>query len=115
MYRQRLGLRGDEVLAGEDAGVSGNGQLGAFMASMAGWDAASFALEGLLMPLILRTNCREAARTSLSVTGGSKLKRSFMLRHMGCDLQSLSPLERISIWLSAKLYDSSNTEKGDLH
>ena len=53
------------------------------MASMAAWNEASFALEGLLMPLILRTNYREAARTSLSVTGGSKLKRSFMLRHMG--------------------------------
>jgi hypothetical protein len=33
------------------------------MASMAAWKDASFALEGLLMPLILRTNCREAART----------------------------------------------------
>jgi hypothetical protein len=50
---------------------------------MAAWNDASFALEGLLIPLILRTNCRHAARASLSVTGGSKLKRSFMLRHMG--------------------------------
>jgi hypothetical protein len=30
----------------------------------------------------LRTNCSEAARISSSVTGGSKLNRSLMLRHM---------------------------------
>jgi len=40
------------------------------------------ALEGLLKPLIFRTNWREALRISWSVTGGSKLKRFLMFRHM---------------------------------
>src|SRR5579871_4513831 len=43
----------------------------------------SFAFEGLLNPVILRTNCRAAARTSSSVTGGSKLNRILILRHIG--------------------------------
>jgi hypothetical protein len=40
-------------------------------------------LDGLLNPLIFRTNCRAAARTSSSVAGGLKLNKIFMLRHMG--------------------------------
>jgi hypothetical protein len=40
------------------------------------------ALEGLLKPLIFLTNWSEAARTSSSVTGGSKLKSILMFRHM---------------------------------
>src|ERR1019366_2589829 len=55
----------------------------AAMASIAAKKAGSLALEGLLMPPILRTNWREAARTSSEVTGGSKLKSILMLRHMG--------------------------------
>src|SRR5689334_24094576 len=45
-------------------------------------NAASFAFEGLWKPESLRTNCSEAARTSSSVTGGSKLNSVLMLRHM---------------------------------
>jgi hypothetical protein len=36
----------------------------------------------LLKPLIFRTNCNEAARTSSGVTGGSKLNSILMLRHI---------------------------------
>src|SRR5205085_11808341 len=42
-------------------------------ASTALLNAASFAREGLWKPLILRTYCCAAARTSSSVAGGSKL------------------------------------------
>ena len=50
--------------------------------STAAAKAASFALEGLLNPLTFLTNCSEAARISSSVTGGAKLKRVLMLRHI---------------------------------
>src|SRR6266849_4188487 len=50
--------------------------------SMAAWKAASLALDGLLKPVIFRTNCSEAARTSSGVTGGSKLKSVLIFRHM---------------------------------
>src|SRR5258705_13046563 len=43
--------------------------------SPAARNEASFAFDGLLNPLIFLTNWSEAARTSSSVTGGSKLKR----------------------------------------
>src|SRR5215475_8802617 len=49
---------------------------------MAALKAASLALEGLLKPLILRTNWIEAARISSSVTGGSKLKRILIFLHI---------------------------------
>jgi len=52
------------------------------ISSTATTNAASFALEGLLKPLIFRTNCNEAARISSSVIGGSKLKRFLMFLHM---------------------------------
>ena len=52
------------------------------MSSTAARNAASFDLEGLLKPLIFRTNCSEAALISSSVTGGAKLNRSLMFRHM---------------------------------
>lgn len=52
------------------------------MSSTAAEKAGSLAFEGLVEPLILRTNWREAARISASVTGGSKLKRGLMLRHI---------------------------------
>src|SRR4051812_20335181 len=38
--------------------------------------------EGAVKPLILRTNCSDAARISSSVAGGSKLNRVLMFRHM---------------------------------
>src|SRR6516225_4468964 len=44
--------------------------------------AASLTFEGVLKPLNLRTNWSAAARTSLSVAGGSKLNKVLMLRHM---------------------------------
>ena len=43
--------------------------------------ACSFACEGFVEPLILRTNCIAAARTSSSVAGGSKLNRVLMFLH----------------------------------
>src|ERR1700761_1335594 len=66
------------------------------MASMAALKAGSFALDGLLKPLILRTNCRDAARTSSGVTGGSKLKSILMLRHI-----AVGPLGKTGVanWL----------------
>jgi hypothetical protein len=51
--------------------------------STAAENASSFALDGLLNPLIFLTNCREAARTSSSVTGGSKLNSVLMFLHTG--------------------------------
>jgi hypothetical protein len=50
--------------------------------STAAANASSFAFDGLLKPVIFLTNCSEAARTSGSVTGGSKLKSVLMFRHM---------------------------------
>lgn len=52
------------------------------IASMAAWKASSFALDGLLKPVIFLTNWSEAARTSSGVTGGSKLKRVLIFRHI---------------------------------
>jgi hypothetical protein len=43
------------------------------MSSTAASNVTSFAFEGLVKPLILRTNCNAAARTSSSVAAGSKL------------------------------------------
>jgi hypothetical protein len=45
-------------------------------------NASSFPFDGLLKPVIFLTNCSDAARISSSVTGGSKLKRVLILRHM---------------------------------
>ena len=50
---------------------------------------ASFALEGLLKPLIFLTNCNDAARISSSVTGGSKLKSTLIFRHMAIGYRKL--------------------------
>lgn len=50
--------------------------------STARLNASSFAFDGFVKPLIFRTNCREAARTSSSVVGGSKLKSGRILRHI---------------------------------
>ena len=41
-----------------------------------------FAFDGAVKPLSLRTNCNDAARTSSSVAGGSKLKSVLMFLHM---------------------------------
>src|ERR1019366_4528597 len=51
--------------------------------STAARNGASFAFEGLLKPLIFLTNCSDAASTSSSVTGGSKLNSGLILRHIG--------------------------------
>src|SRR5271163_5010894 len=45
-------------------------------------NAASLLFDGLLKPVIFLTNCSDAARTSSSVTGGSKLKRVLIFRHI---------------------------------
>src|ERR1700722_14299377 len=50
--------------------------------SIAARNAASLGFEGFVNPQILRTKCSEAARTSSSVTGGSKLNKFLMLRHI---------------------------------
>src|SRR5262249_16306334 len=50
--------------------------------SIAAMNAASFALEGFLKPLIFLTNCTDAARTSSGVTGGSKLKSVLIFLHI---------------------------------
>src|ERR1700733_2845375 len=57
---------------------------GIFVTAISNW--AWLAWEGLVKPLILRTNCSEALRISSSVTGGSKLNSIFMFRHMGTHL-----------------------------
>jgi hypothetical protein len=51
--------------------------------STAARKAASLAFDDLLKPVTFLTNCREAARISSSVTGGSKLKSVLMFLHMG--------------------------------
>src|SRR5688500_11142050 len=43
---------------------------------------SSLAFDGAVNPLSLRTNCSDAARTSSSVAGGSKLNSVLMLLHM---------------------------------
>src|SRR6267142_2092061 len=53
------------------------------ISSIAARNAASFAFDGLLKPLNLRTNCNDAARISSSVTGGSKLKSVRIFLHTG--------------------------------
>lgn len=58
-------------------------------ASTAARNALSFDLEGLLKPLIFLTYCKEAARTSSSVTGGSKLKSILIFRHIFQNLKAL--------------------------
>ena len=50
--------------------------------STARLNASSLVFDGFVKPLILRTNCSDAARTSSSVTGGSKLNSGRMLRHI---------------------------------
>ena len=52
------------------------------ISSTAARNEPSLAFEGLLKPLIFRTNWREAARTSSGVTGGSKLKSGLIFLHM---------------------------------
>src|SRR5687767_9431409 len=54
--------------------------------STARLNAASFALEGRVAPLSLRTNCSADARISSSVAGGSKLASVLMFRHICNDL-----------------------------
>ena len=50
--------------------------------STASLNASSFALDGMLKPLSLRTNCSADARISSSVAGGSKLNSVRILRHI---------------------------------
>src|SRR4030081_966485 len=63
----------------------------AVIPSTAARNAASFVFDGLLKPLTFRTNCREAARISSSVTGGAKLKRILIFRHMSDALNAFGP------------------------
>src|SRR5207247_10799787 len=50
--------------------------------STAALNAASFACEGCVAPLSLRTNCSADERISSSVAGGSKLASVLMFRHI---------------------------------
>jgi hypothetical protein len=50
--------------------------------STARLNASSLTFDGLVKPLIFLTNCSDAARTSASVTGRSKLNNGLMFRHM---------------------------------
>src|ERR1700722_739976 len=54
----------------------------AAISSTAAAKIVSLAFEGLLKPLIFRTNWREAARISSWLTGGSKLKRVLIFLHI---------------------------------
>ena len=54
--------------------------------SIAASNAASFAFDGLLKPLIFLTNWSEAARISSELTGGSKLKRVLIFLHIAMTL-----------------------------
>src|SRR5208283_3267474 len=58
----------------------------AAMPSTAARNRASLAFDGLLNPVIFRTNWSAAARVSSSVTGGSKLNSVLMFLHMQFDL-----------------------------
>lgn len=51
------------------------------ISSTAKLKATSFTFDGFCDPVTLRTNCNAAARISVSVAGGSKLKRGFMFLH----------------------------------
>src|SRR5262245_6505218 len=64
----------------------------AVTSTIARLNASSFALDGLLKPLSLRTNCSAEARISVSVAGGSKLNRVLMLRHMSLLRYRRNPL-----------------------
>jgi hypothetical protein len=54
----------------------------AAISSTAARNAASFAIDGFVKPLIFRTNWSEAARISSGETGGSKLKSGLMFLHI---------------------------------
>src|SRR6266852_3920255 len=63
------------------------------ISSTAAMNELSFAFDGLLKPLIFLTNCRDAARISSTVTGGSKLKRILIFLHIRYNLSSLRTLK----------------------
>src|SRR5215467_2785899 len=80
----------------------------AAISSIASAKAASLAFDGLLKPVIFRTNCSEAARTSSGVTGGSKLKRFLLFLHMGCSAWPFEALWLIGLETSLALRNFSN-------
>jgi hypothetical protein len=93
--------------------------------STAAANAASFAFDGLVNPLIFLTNCSDEARISSSVTGGSKLKRFLMLRHMqilcrkfkahGRDLGAEGPGINLKICHSPRTESGPTLSTGSLH
>src|ERR1700722_12530495 len=52
------------------------------ISSIAARKEASFDFDGLLKPLIFRTNWSEAARISSGLTGGAKLNKGLMFLHI---------------------------------
>src|SRR5207237_7718917 len=67
--------------------------------STAAANDAALAFDGRVNPLIFRTNWSEAARISSSVTGGSKLKRILIFRHIA---HKPHPLHFIVLAVSAE-------------
>ena len=61
-------------------------------------NASMLALEGVLKPESLRTNCTAEAWISSSVAGGSKLNRVLMFRHIIGSLAGTHVEARNLIW-----------------
>ncbi len=76
------------------------------MSSTAALKAASFALEGMLKPLIFLTNCNDAARISSPVAGGSKLKSGRMFLHIGFCFSILYGQPEVVAWFHEGYYSS---------
>src|SRR5580698_7052964 len=71
--------------------------------SIASKNTFSFAFEGLLKPVIFLTNWSEAARTSSSVTGGSKLKSILIFLHI-YEVPPFSRSGRTGVELAPPIY-----------
>jgi len=87
LRRRALAISSSRLRAGAVVSREANRRADvAATSSIAAENAASLAFEGLLNPLILRTNCSDAARISSGVTGGSKLNNGLMFRHIDHNL-----------------------------
>src|ERR1700721_2829628 len=78
------------------------------ISSTAPSNAASFACDGLLKPVIFRTNCSDAARTSSGVTGGSKLNSVLIFLHTeGSQYQFKNSRSISTLLLTSRYYIAS--------
>src|SRR5262249_21078764 len=98
-------LRGSEFVTSDPISA----RAAAVTSSTAWLNTTSFAFDGLAKPLSLRTNCSDAARTSSSVAGGSKLNRVLMLLHMA------PPSGVRGTGYLYSVHDHFVTSMGDLH